>query len=323
MRGGRGRLALAALALLAGAGACPAQQPPADHSPPRALARAELCGAWHVQGQARWRHLGVLDGRLWLIGAWDEELGRVELREEAAPRERPVAPRDAAWSLTGAGLDARGPRLTLELRLGAEGELLALLRRDGREAARERWWRAGPARLQLLGTRWEEGQGATITLAVEGRPQAVRLRVLAGDDPRYADLGGLVHEVALAEGQPLPVGAWSLTWDGRDRSTERRPLGPGRYRVELAPLEVGLGAPGWASAGEERPDVVAPAGSLALELQVGPAPAPPVRGAVQALTIPAGEPSPVGGALEPAGPPPAASAPTGPAPGAPAAQDPF
>ena len=267
----------------------PAAAPGEDEARP--LDARALSGTWHVEGQPRLRYLGALDGRLWLVGVWDEALGAIELHEAPAPAGRPTTAAQG-WCLVGAGLDARGPRLSLELRAGADGALEALLRLDGRERSRERWWRAGRPRLEVLRSAWIEGRGLTVELAVGGRPQATTLRVrCAADDPRYAHLDGVVHEERLLSGAPVPVGAWALTWDGRDRSAARSAVLPGRYRVELTPVEDGLGTPAEEGAPPADPArgvasaaAKPPSPNAAAEVQVGPPPPPlAIRGAVQAI----------------------------------------
>lgn len=224
--------------------------------------RHPLAGSWHVEGQARLRHLG---GRpLALDGVWDEALGDVALAAEGP-----------GLVLSGRTLTGARRSLELELRRLPGERLEAVLRADGAELARERWSRLGPPRLELLGVAPLASGAVAIDFAVSGRPQAVLLRVRAREgDERFAPLEGLLHEETLAGGAPLAVGRHRARWDGRDRSLEERPVEPGAWAIELAPADgSALGrAPG------ERAE--APAASPA---PPGPRLAAPERGAVEAL----------------------------------------
>lgn len=208
-------------------------------------------GAWQVEGQTCWRHVGGPDDALTLegrLGDLDVRLhGRGDARglSLAGVAER-VGGEPAVWSQHAMRLEARAvPGGALEVTLDVAGE----------GPRRERWVKPttprltvrtiGGARASADGPCFEPGaRDLVLEVVVEGRPVAVALQVLAApDDQRYEHLGGLVHHVDLAGGAPLPVGRHRVTWSGADRSWAERPLLPGRYRITVVSSDEPLGPP--------------------------------------------------------------------------------
>lgn len=196
-------------------------------------------GAWQVEDQAAWRHVGregralVLEGR---VGDLEVALrggpvaGGFVLIGEAT---RVV---DGAREERRARLAARQAREALEVTLEVEGQA----------PRRERWARPAAPTLHLGSdaplTLPPDGTPLRLDVRVGGRPlPAARLVVLAlEDDPRYAHLGGVVHHADLG---PLPVGRHTLTWSGADRSLDGAALLPGRYLVVVAGADDIVGPP--------------------------------------------------------------------------------
>lgn len=208
-------------------------------------------GAWQVEDQAAWRHVGR-EGRALVL---EGRVGDLEVALRGAPVAGGFVLVGEATRVVDGAREERHARLAArQARAALEVTLEVTLEVEGQATRRERWARPAAPTLHLEPggaprldptaplTLPPDGAPLRVDVRVGGRPlPAARLVVLAtDDDPRYAHLGGVVHHVDLGS---LPVGRHTLTWSGADRSLDGAALLPGRYLVVVAGADDVVGPP--------------------------------------------------------------------------------